>query len=668
MLPMVNKELESQPLVRNMIKSRIGTRNNKSSAQILHETNRSSYKNYKKQHHQQEEVQLQKLCFKGSKKDRKDTPLSFFLTKHTETTLQTKPSTVLDEDQYKDKIDFHSRKLKHDQFSLEHKLLDSFGKFKMEANVCQRPIQTAPRILRQRAVFQDKYFTPQQNMRKIVVVNQLYINTNSLQYIFMYIEDLTVNDKSKFQFFVNSLKNRLKINTTKLYFFLKDGKPVYSHLDIPYNQSLLIFSTYPVYKEVYNPQLQYLEQRCPTEYAETKNAKTLNIKQQNVDEIVNLLVHQKYKSMADSFQLEDAEEEINVGEKYLDSKELKQSYKAIKYNKDFKPILQKMVTNTKPLIQKNFYIEYMQDDLIKQNPKIQELEKIEAWYDDELKKIEFNNELEGDINQVHIEKNDQDEEELNQQIKYVSGLLTPLLDKFLKRKPQIDILQTEDGVEVKFDEDMEIKKKYHPLENVKTLSTKKSFIHNLHSINKELFIQNIPKLLKKTNFSRFELHHTYILYCALQQITSQRYKYYNMDDGLDFKTYSTGIYQIFMQSEQLAQEIFNKIDFNFSGFLNWQEFVDLMVVIRAKTLKEKIDLFIKISDTDGNGNLSADEIFKLSHSEEFLDMLCEYYTRLIFQVVNVDINDEIPLEQIKEVILSGNEESDLLCMFCGADI
>lgn len=78
-----------------------------------------------------------------------------------------------------------------------------------------------------------------------------------------------------------------------------------------------------------------------------------------------------------------------------------------------------------------------------------------------------------------------------------------------------------------------------------------------------------------------------------------------------------------------------------------------MVVIRAKTLKEKIDLFIKISDTDGNGNLSADEIFKLSRiclskyirdSEEFLDMLCEYYTRLIFQVVNVDINDEIPLE------------------------
>lgn len=55
-----------------------------------------------------------------------------------------------------------------------------------------------------------------------------------------------------------------------------------------------------------------------------------------------------------------------------------------------------------------------------------------------------------------------------------------------------------------------------------------------------------------------------------------------------------------MQSEELAKSIFAKIDFNYSGFLNWDEFLKLMVIIRAKTLKEKIDLFIKISDEDGN--------------------------------------------------------------------
>lgn len=54
-----------------------------------------------------------------------------------------------------------------------------------------------------------------------------------------------------------------------------------------------------------------------------------------------------------------------------------------------------------------------------------------------------------------------------------------------------------------------------------------------------------------------------------------------------------------MQSEELARKIFAKIDFNYSGFLNWSEFLDLMVNIRAKTLKDKIDLFIKIADEDG---------------------------------------------------------------------
>jgi len=31
------------------------------------------------------------------------------------------------------------------------------------------------------------------------------------------------------------------------------------------------------------------------------------------------------------------------------------------------------------------------------------------------------------------------------------------------------------------------------------------------------------------------------------------------------------------------------------GFLNWDEFLDAMQIIRAKTMREKIDLFIKVN-------------------------------------------------------------------------
>jgi Ca2+-binding EF-hand superfamily protein len=46
-------------------------------------------------------------------------------------------------------------------------------------------------------------------------------------------------------------------------------------------------------------------------------------------------------------------------------------------------------------------------------------------------------------------------------------------------------------------------------------------------------------------------------------------------------------------------------------FKNWNEFYELMSIIRAKTICEKVDLFIKVADEDGNGLLSWNEIIKL---------------------------------------------------------
>lgn len=46
--------------------------------------------------------------------------------------------------------------------------------------------------------------------------------------------------------------------------------------------------------------------------------------------------------------------------------------------------------------------------------------------------------------------------------------------------------------------------------------------------------------------------------------------------------------------------------------MDWGEFLKLMVIIRAKTISEKINLFIKIADEDGNGMLSQQEIFFLT--------------------------------------------------------
>lgn len=69
--------------------------------------------------------------------------------------------------------------------------------------------------------------------------------------------------------------------------------------------------------------------------------------------------------------------------------------------------------------------------------------------------------------------------------------------------------------------------------------------------------------------------------------------------------------------------------------------------------------------------LSEEEINKLCKiclskyvkCDDFLDELVEYFTKLIFSAVNIDIDDEIPMETIKKAILEGNQERELLSFF-----
>ena len=83
-------------------------------------------------------------------------------------------------------------------------------------------------------------------------------------------------------------------------------------------------------------------------------------------------------------------------------------------------------------------------------------------------------------------------------------------------------------------------------------------------------------------------------------------------------------------------------------------------MISAKTMTDKIDLFIKIADDDGNGELSYEEIHRLCmlclqkyiqvDDEGFVKVIGNYFAKLIFQVCEIDQKDEIPVERIKQLI------------------
>lgn len=220
----------------------------------------------------------------------------------------------------------------------------------------------------------------------------------------------------------------------------------------------------------------------------------------------------------------------------------------------------------------------------------------------------------------------------------------------------------------------------HIKKNIVRVMNPKSILKIIHHANPPLLSQNIPSLSNSTGFTRGELHTIYILYKSLCQVTSQRYGKleYDVADGIDDHVFRRGVYQVFIQSDEIAQRIFNAIDYNLSHFMNWPEFISGMQMIKAKTLSDKLSLFIKLADEDGNRLLDADEItefcvdtlsrfVKAESNPEFLQEMVDYFRKVIFEIMGYTEKDQIPLDEIKEYILAGKPDSHLLVMFCGAN-
>lgn len=138
------------------------------------------------------------------------------------------------------------------------------------------------------------------------------------------------------------------------------------------------------------------------------------------------------------------------------------------------------------------------------------------------------------------------------------------------------------------------------------------------------------------------------------------------------------MFYIFIQSKEISEKLFSQISESFSEFLDWPRFLQGMKTIRAKTLSEKLDLFIKMADCDGNGLLSWSEIYELCryclenytrYNKKKMDwgFLIDYFAKMIFQICGVELDQEIPLAKIKQMIMDSAPDSDLLVMFCGAD-
>jgi Ca2+-binding EF-hand superfamily protein len=136
------------------------------------------------------------------------------------------------------------------------------------------------------------------------------------------------------------------------------------------------------------------------------------------------------------------------------------------------------------------------------------------------------------------------------------------------------------------------------------------------------------------------------------------------------------------QGFSLAYKIYETLNKLNTTYLNWEDFLQGMLSMKSHFIQDKIDLFFHIIDTDGNGFLSFDEVYEISKgslqrtlgdkddnndNDEVVSTLASFFANLIFQLVDMPIDQEISIEKIREKILEGQEAAGYLEMFICSD-
>ena len=193
--------------------------------------------------------------------------------------------------------------------------------------------------------------------------------------------------------------------------------------------------------------------------------------------------------------------------------------------------------------------------------------------------------------------------------------------------------------------------------------TEKNFPY-VASFNLPLLMKHFPKLKRKEIFSVYVDYKTLLkFYISLNK------DYDKIEKGIDFDTFFNCNPSMKYQGKILAKKIFHGLNNN-KKFINFEEFLKGLVTMKFDTIENKLDLFMRIIDADHNGKMAFEEVFELSkislerffknkdsNKEEEKEQnyiifeLADYFAKLIFDIMDIDLNKEIEIDSIKKKIM-----------------
>ena len=233
-------------------------------------------------------------------------------------------------------------------------------------------------------------------------------------------------------------------------------------------------------------------------------------------------------------------------------------------------------------------------------------------------------------------------------------------------------------------------KKRKKIEDYELISLANQANNKVEKLFPDLCAFYLPKILKKNKEYTIKLlYDVFIEFKTLLKCGMIHNRYLNLiKKGIDFETFFNCNTKINQQGIALSKKIFkafnNKTNIN---YMPWQNYMDGMMKIKDPNIDNKLDLFFQILDENGDGSFDYNEVFNLSlislqrvlpdnskkenNSEEsekdnkveeneenptVTNILAEFLTKYVFQLVGIDIDGEIPIDLLREKMDEKNEE------------
>ena len=208
---------------------------------------------------------------------------------------------------------------------------------------------------------------------------------------------------------------------------------------------------------------------------------------------------------------------------------------------------------------------------------------------------------------------------------------------------------------------------------------------------------HLPKILRQNKEYTIKLlYDVFIEFKTLLKCSMIHNRNLNIHKkGIDFETFYNCNTKINQQGIALSRKIFkafnNKTNVN---YMPWQNYMDGMMKIKDPNIDNKLDLFFQILDENGDGSFDYNEVFNLSlislqrvlpekkqsknnskksekdkenEEPDITNILAEFLTKYVFQLVGIDCDGEIPIDLLREKMDEKNEESEYLEFFLCAD-